>query len=82
MRIALSGNARFECGMMIVYGRVMTNKLTDKRISELADRMCVHLAWGRNVKALLIAQYIRRTLGYYVSDLKYETGQVGNENQN
>ena len=34
--------------------------MTDSRRNELIDMICNHCAFGRNYKALLIAQYLRR----------------------
>jgi len=50
-------------------------KLTDRRLSELADMMTCHVIWRRSRKALLIAQFLRRYYGsYLVANLDTRTG--------
>ncbi len=45
--------------------------LSEQRISQLADIMCIHLAFGHTSKALLIAQYIRQQTGTHLHQTAY-----------
>lgn len=42
--------------------------ISDKRVSLLADMMIVHIIYGRLMKALHIAQYLRRQCNWYDLD--------------
>lgn len=57
--------------------------ITQKRLSELADRLANHIAFGRVKKALLIAQYLRHISGHaLVKGLQPSTGYSRREATN
>ena len=57
------------------YTRAYDMKLTEKRISELADLICDHIAHCRYIRALLIAQYLRARMGWHTRN--YRTIKIG-----
>lgn len=49
--------------------------MDNKRFSHLADMLVCHILAGRILKALKIAQYLRRNYGdYIITDLNPQTG--------
>jgi hypothetical protein len=41
--------------------------ISNKRLSELSDILCLHICMRNTTKALLIAQYLRRVTGFHCS---------------
>lgn len=48
---------------------------TNKRFAELADRLVCHLLYKRTMKALKIAQYLRKIHGGHLAPIVAKTGQ-------